>query len=83
MKATYETTIVTRCPVNGDRDVYAVTIESDTQISCETINQTIDEWSNESCYQEILTQYLATELAAKVITSGIHSGVTVTVVAEP
>jgi hypothetical protein len=75
IKVVYRTEIAAICPVDGSRDIYRVTIRSDWLIPVEEILATIAAATGDPVYQENLTQTLADEIGAKVITTGRHSGV--------
>lgn len=75
MKVIYETTMSAMCPVNDERDTYAVQIEATRQIMCEDILAVTRGFSRVSITQEELTERLARAFKAKVTTTGTHSHV--------
>ena len=82
MLNTYRIEVRAVCPVvDGERDLYAVTVESESMIEVETIIAFFKQYGEQKIFQEELTRKAATHLGAKVTTVGSHSGVTVTCVA--
>ncbi len=79
MKNTYSLQVRAQCPVNpSDTDLYEFTIESDQLIEVEKIVAFFAANAGEQkTFQEALTQRAAVTLGARVISIGIHSGVTV------
>jgi len=67
------------CPVvDGERDLYQVTVESESMIEVELIISFFKQYGEQKIFQEELTRKAATNLGARVTTVGNHSGVTVT-----
>lgn len=78
MKNEYCLEVSAACPVNdGERDMYQVTIRSQSIIEVEKILEFFARFATEKIFQEELTRKAATALGAQVETVGIHSGVTV------
>lgn len=79
---TYELEVRAVCPVvDGERDLYHVTIRSQSIIEVERINAFFKEYAERKIFQEELTAKAATHLGAHVQLIGVHSGVRVTSVA--
>ena len=82
MRATYSTTFVGLCPVDDTRDVYELTVVSDSMIPVESLLRAISEATVHSAYQEDITGNLAARLKGAAITTiGVHSGVRTVVTA--
>jgi hypothetical protein len=75
MRARHSLTVLSACPVDGQRDVYEVEVEVDFVLPVEHILAAVARLTKESLFQEALTERLARELGARVRTSGTHSGV--------
>ena len=68
------------CPVDGKPDVYRCVVTTARVIDVESILKAVDSLKDRKIYQEELTQELHRILAARVETTGWHSGVTTRVV---
>lgn len=78
MTNTYCLQVRTACPVtDGETDLYAVTIQSESMIQVEAILAFFAKYTDQKIFQEDLTRRAATALGARVETVGIHSSVTV------
>lgn len=64
-----------RCPVDGKRDKYRVTVKVARVLKVEDILAAVAELTAGPVFQEDLTVRLAQKLAAAVKTVGRHSGV--------
>lgn len=81
MKVTHRLTATCACPVDGKRDVYAVTVRAARVIKVEDILAEVAELRDARMFQEDMTTHLARALAVEVETVGYHSGVETTCVA--
>lgn len=78
---TYELDVRAVCPVvDGERDLYHVTVRSQHLIEVEKILVFFATYAERKVFQEELTLRASTHLGAEVQTVGIHSGVKVTCV---
>lgn len=78
MRNTYELDVRAACPVvDGERDLYQVTVTSQHLIEVEAIIAFFKQYDAVKIFQEELTRRAAVTLGAHVRTVGIHSGVTV------
>jgi hypothetical protein len=78
MLVTHECKFARRCPVNNGFDIYDLRVETSGLLKVEDILAAIDALP-EQIFQEEITERLAQALAAKVTTTGYHSGVKTTV----
>ena len=78
MKVTHRLTATCSCPVDGQPDVYAVTVRASRVIKVEDILAAVATLRGERIFQEELTARLARAIAAEVETVGHHSGVETT-----
>lgn len=83
MNVTYQYTFAAVCPVDGSRDIYELTAESERTIPAEEIVSAVKRVTERSQFQESITRKLATMLGVRVQTVGTHSGVITTVVCDP
>jgi hypothetical protein len=75
MRVRHSLTVLSACPVDGQRDVYEVEVEVDFVLPVEHILAAVSRLTKEALFQEALTERLARELGARVRTIGTHSGV--------
>jgi len=75
MRCEYTIEIECNCPVNGERDVYQVTLVSHEKILVEDIIEYMGRFSNETVFQEDLTQKIAKDFNCETTSIGSHSGV--------
>jgi hypothetical protein len=68
-------TITAACPVDQKPDHYEAVVESSRIVKVEDILAAVARFTQTPMFQEELTQELARVLAAKVTTTGYHSGV--------
>ncbi len=66
------------CPVDGEPDCYAVSVETDREIPVEMILGEAQKLAPEKLFQETFTVRLARGIGARVTTTGFHSGVKTT-----
>ncbi len=71
---------VTRCPVNGQCDVYEVTFRLDRLVLVEHLLLAAVDFKSKVIYQEDLTKQLAALFECEVESRGSHSGVRTRVV---
>jgi NADPH-dependent 7-cyano-7-deazaguanine reductase QueF len=84
MIVTHQLTCTARCPIDDSVDVYDVTIDTDRQISVESILEQTAKYRDWTIYQEDLTKHLGQQLeGCTVTTHGAHSGVRTTVTVGP
>lgn len=77
LHATHRLTASALCPVNGKRDFYRVTIETDGILPVEYITSFFAKHENTEIFQERLTELAKEELdpIISITTVGMHSGV--------
>lgn len=86
MHVSYRLRFSATCPVDPSvRDDYEVVIETDGMIKVEDLIALLDEYRPLAMFQEELTQDIMRRLAtaAKVTTTGMHSGVETVCVVAP
>jgi hypothetical protein len=71
------------CPVDGSRDWYDLRVRSDVVIPVERILEVAEAAEGERVFQEVLTEQMAKELNATVVSDGVHSGVATHCEAQP
>lgn len=76
----YETEMTCTCPVDGSKDRYLVTLQSDVMIQVETLLKELKQFENMEDFQEGVTDALASKFNCRVTTIGMHSGVKTTVI---
>ncbi len=82
MKVEYQLTVSGKCPADGGRDAYLVTVHSRHTIAVEDILAAVKASVAEPAFQEIVTERISRFLGATVKTIGTHSGVKVRCVCE-
>lgn len=75
MQVTHEFDMRSVCPVNGATDWYHVTIHLDRLVMVEEIIECASAFGEKRLFQEEITQRLAIQFKARVITYGNHSKV--------
>jgi hypothetical protein len=83
MQTEHVLTVHCQCPVDNVKDEYQTTILTDRLIKVEDILAIAAEFTEQTMFQEELTQLLAARLAATVTTVGLHSGVKTTCTSNP
>ncbi len=79
----HELPVKSKCPINGVNDFYECRVIVDRFVTCEEIVKACEQFQNKKIYQETLTQKLADDLKATVVTTGHHAaGVLLTVTCE-
>jgi len=75
MLVTHKFSLSGRCPVNGDIDYYAITVETDRMIEAHSMVSTARELLSAPTFQEDFTKALASAIGAKVTTACRHGHV--------
>ncbi len=74
MRVTHKFSLVCRCPVNNDVDYYECEVTVTRLVKCEDVLTAVNNYTGDTVFQEQLTQALADDLGADVVTRGMHVG---------